>query len=462
MLMRRIFTFQFDRPFLRALFTLALPIIVQNGISASLNAIDVMMLGQMGEVPVASVGLANQVFFLLTFMLFGVSSGAAIFSAQYWGKGDLAGIRRVLGLALMLNSAAALFFMVAALALPSQVLAIYTADPAVIATGTGYLRIAGWSYLLTAVSFSFASTLRATGNVRLPMMASVLAISFKTGLSYVLIFGKLGFPAMGVEGAALATLLARVLECTVLVIAAYRSKSPAAARLHELLDIRRDFLASFLKLAMPVAVNETLWSLGISVYNLAYARIGTESIAAVNIAGTIESLAFVIFIGISDATGILIGNRIGAGEQDTAFEYARRSLTLGTLAALGVGVLILVLRGPLLTLYAVSPQALGYANRILLVMGFTLWVRISNMTLIVGILRSGGDTRFGLLLDIGTVWAIGVPLALLGAFVLHLPVYWVYLMVMSEEVIKYVWALRRFHSGRWMRDVTVLGQPAAA
>ncbi|MEM5775192.1 MAG: MATE family efflux transporter, partial [Anaerolineaceae bacterium] len=367
MLMRRIFTFQFDRPFLRALFTLALPIIVQNGISASLNAIDVMMLGQMGEVPVASVGLANQVFFLLTFMLFGVSSGAAIFSAQYWGKGDLAGIRRVLGLALMFNSAAALFFMVAALALPSQVLAIYTADPAVIATGTGYLRIAGWSYLLTAISFSFASTLRATGNVRLPMAASVLAISLKTGLSYILIFGKLGLPAMGVEGAALATLLARVLECAVLVIAAYRSKSPAAARLHELLDIRRDFLASFLKLAMPVAVNETLWSLGISVYNLAYARIGTESIAAVNIAGTIESLAFVIFIGISDATGILIGNRIGAGEQDTAFEYARRSLTLGTLAALGVGVLILVLRGPLLTLYAVSPQALGYANRILLV-----------------------------------------------------------------------------------------------
>jgi putative MATE family efflux protein len=459
--MRRIFTFQFDRVYLSALFTLALPIIVQNGISSSLNAIDVMMLGQMGEVPVAAVGLANQVFFLLTFMLFGVSSGAAIFSAQFWGKNDLPGIRRVLGLALMFNTGAALLFMLAALVLPRQVLAIYTADPAVIATGTGYLRIVGWSYLLTAVSFSFSSTLRATGNVRLPMAASVLAITFKTGLSYVLIFGKLGLPALGVQGAALATLLARALECAVLVTAAYRLKTPAGAPLRELLDVRRDFLAGFLKLAMPVAVNETLWSLGISVYNFAYARIGTESIAAVNIASTMESLAFVIFIGISDATGILIGNKIGAGEKETAFLYARRTITLSTLIALAVGGLILLLRGPLLTMYAVSDQAIGYASRILLVMGFTLWVRISNMTLIVGVLRSGGDTRFGLIVDIGTVWGVGVPLALLGVFVLHLPVYWVYLMVMSEEVIKYVWALRRFLSGRWMRDVTALGQSSA-
>ena len=456
--MRCIFTFQFDRIYLRALFTLALPIIIQNGISSSLNAIDVMMLGQMGEVPVAAVGLANQVFFLFSFMLFGVSSGAAIFSAQFWGKNDLPGIRRVLGLALLLNTGAALLFMLAALVLPRQVLAIYTADPAVIATGTGYLRIVGWSYLLTAVSFSFSSTLRATGNVRLPMAASVPAITFKTGLSYLLIFGRLGLPALGVQGAALATLLARALECAVLVTAAYRLKTPAGARLRELLDVRRDFLSGFLRLAMPVAVNETLWSLGISVYNFAYARIGTESIAAVNIASTLEGMAFVIFIGISDATGILIGNKIGAGEKDTAFLYARRTITLATLTALAVGGLILLLRGPLLTLYAVSDQALDYASRILLVMGFTLWVRVSNMTLIVGVLRSGGDTRFGLIVDIGTVWAVGVPLALLGVFVLRLPVYWVYLMVMSEEVIKYVLALRRFLSGRWMRDVTALGQ----
>ncbi|TLN22418.1 MATE family efflux transporter [bacterium] len=443
-----------------ALFSLALPIIIQNGISSSLNAIDVMMLGQMGDDPVAGVGLANQVFFLLTFMLFGISSGAGIFSAQYWGKGDLAGIRRVLGLALMMTSGAALFFMLAALVIPSGVLSIYTNDAAVIATGTGYLRIVGWSYLLTAVSFSFSATLRATGNVRLPMAASVLAISLKTGLSYVLIFGKLGAPAMGVQGAALATLLARAVECGVLLFLTYRLKTPAAARPAELLDIRRDFLAGFLKLAMPVALNETLWSLGISVYNLAYAHIGTESIAAVNIAATIEGLAFVIFIGISDATGILIGNKIGAGNRETAFDFARRSLGIATLVALAVGGLIIALRGALLQLYAISPEALDYANRILLVMGFTLWIRISNMTIIVGVLRSGGDTRFGLFVDLGTVWAIGVPLALLGVFVLHLPVYWVYLMVMTEEVIKYVFALTRFFSRRWMRDVTALGQPA--
>lgn len=459
--MRRLAFIKFDRLYLSALFTLALPIIIQNGISSSLNAIDVMMLGQMGEVPVAAVGLANQVFFLLSFMLFGISSGAGIFSAQYWGKNDLPGIRRVLGMALMMTCGAALFFMVAALVIPRTVLSIYTADAAVIATGTEYLRIIGWSYLLTAISFSFSATLRATGNVRLPMVASVTAILLKTGLSYVLIFGKFGLPAMGVQGAALATLLARAVECVLLLALTYRLKTPAAARLAEMLDIRKEFLAGFLKLALPVAVNETLWSLGISVYNLAYARIGTESIAAVNIAGTIESLAFVIFIGISDATGILIGNKIGAGQKEAAYSYGQRSLTLATLAALGVGGLILALRGPVLSLYAVSPQALEDASRILLVMGLALWVRISNMILVVGVLRSGGDTRFGLIIDTGSVWGVGVPLALLGAFVLHLPVYWVYLMVMSEEVVKYIFLLIRFFSRRWIHDVTLVGQSPA-
>ena len=461
MLMRRIVPIKFDRLYLSALFTLALPIIIQNGISSSLNAIDVMMLGQMGEIPVAAVGLANQVFFLLSFMLFGISSGAGIFSAQYWGKNDLPGIRRVLGMALMMTCGAALFFMIAALVIPRTVLSIYTADAAVIATGTEYLRIVGWSYLLTAISFSFSATLRATGNVRLPMVASVTAIILKTSLSYVLIFGKFGLPAMGVAGAALATLLARGVECVLLLALTYRLKTPAAARLAEMLDIRKEFLAGFLKLALPVAVNETLWSLGISVYNLVYARIGTESIAAINIAGTIEGLAFVFFIGISDATSILIGNKIGAGQDEAAYSYGQRSLTLATLAALVVGGLILALRGPVLSLYAVSPQALEDASRILLVMGLALWVRISNMILVVGVLRSGGDTRFGLIIDTGTVWGVGVPLALLGAFVLHLPVYWVYLMVMSEEVVKYIFLLIRFFSRRWIHDVTLVGQSPA-
>lgn len=459
--MHRKLTFKLDRVYLSALFGLAFPIIIQNGISSSLNAIDVMMLGQMGEVPVAAVGLANQVFFLLSFMIFGISSGSGVFSAQYWGKGNLPGIRRVLGLALLMNCAAAVLFMLAGLALPRAVLSIYTDDAAVIATGVDYLRIVAWSYLFTAISFSYSATLRATGNVRLPMAASVLAIGFKTGLSYALIFGKLGLPALGVQGAALATLLARILECGVLTVFAYRLKTPAAARPRELVDFQRAFLASFFKVALPVAVNETLWSLGITIYNMAYAHISTEAIAAVNIASTVENLAFVIFIGISDATAILIGNKIGSGDGETAGSYARRSLVLATTAALVVGGVILAFRGAWLSLYAVSAESLAYASRILIVLGLCLWVRVSNMTLVVGVLRSGGDTRFGLFVDTGTIWLVGVPLALLGVFVFRLPVYWVYLMVTAEEVVKYGILLARFFSRRWIHDVTLLGQTPA-
>ena len=441
---------KFDRDFYTSISRLALPIMAQSLISASMNLLDVVMLGQMGDTAVTAVGLANQLYFLLMFLLFGISSGAAVFTAQYWGRGDVPGIRRVLGICLTISLAGGVLFTGLALGFTRPVLHIYTNDPAVIELGARYLRWAGLGYLFFAVSYSYASVLRSTGQVRLPVTVSAAAILFKTGLSYLLIFGKAGLPALGVEGAAIATMIARMLECAALLIFTYRWKLPAAASLREMSDFDRHFLARYLKTALPVVFNESLWSLGITTYNAIYAHIGTESIAAVNIAGTVESLAFVIFIGISDACAILVGNKIGAGDMETAYTYARRSLTLAILGGMAVGGVILLTSGAILSLYKVSPDSLEYARRILIVQGLVLWIRVSNMTVIVGVLRSGGDTRFSLIVDAGTLWLIGVPTALLGAFVLHLPVYWVYLMVLSEEAVKLLVSLLRFRSRQWI------------
>ncbi len=449
-----------DRLFYNALFRLALPIVAQNIISASMNLVDVAMIGQLGETSVAAVGLANQAFFILILILFGISTGSAIFTAQYWGQKDVANIRRVLGICLALAAGASTVFTVISLSFPRQFLSIYTKDLAVIELGSDYLRIACASFIVTSVSFSFASILRSTEEVRLPMFVSIGAIILKTGLGYLLIFGRLGFPELGVLGGAVSTVVSRFFECAVLITLSYRRRTAAAATLKELNGFTGSLIGKYFRTVMPVAFNEFMWSLGMTTYNLVYARISTEAIAAMNIVSSIENLAFVLFLALSDATGILIGNRIGAGEEEIAFHYARRSLTLGVLGAVLMGSLIILGKDVVIHIYKISEVSLLYVNTVLIISAATLWIRVSNLLVIVGILRAGGDTRFGMFLDLSSVWAIGVPLALLGGLVFHLPVYYVYLMVMSEELVKLVIGIWRFSSRRWINNLVRPAAPA--
>jgi putative MATE family efflux protein len=443
-----------DKAYYKTLMRIALPIVAQHFITSTLNAVDVIMIGQLGETAVAAVGLANQVFFLLMLLLFGISSGAGMFTAQFWGKRDLVNIHKVLGIGLLLGMGSSLLFSLAALLFPEFILGIYSKDPAVVALGSVYLRRVAYSYLFTSITFSFASVLRSTENVKLPMFVSIVALSLNTLMNYSLIFGNFGFPEMGVEGAATATLIARSLECFTLVMLTYRLRTPVAATFKKLLSFDRVFLQRYLKVALPVVFNEMIWSLGITIYNIIYARIGTESIAAVNISVTIEGMAFVLFIGISNAAAIMIGNRIGANEEKKAYEYARRTLMIALIGSFKVGAAILISKDAILAFYQISETARMYSSMILTIAGLTLWIRAMNLTLIIGIFRSGGDTRFSLLLDAGSVWLVGVPLALIGAFVLHLPVYGVVVMVMSEEFVKMLIGFWRFASRRWINNLS--------
>ncbi len=444
-----------DRQYFSTLVKIGLPIAIQNFISASLNAFGVLLVGQLGETSVAAVGLANQIFFLLNLMLFGIISGAAIFTAQYWGSQDLAGIRKVVGLCLGLALAAGALFTVVALALPQAALGLYTTDPQVIELGSQYLAIIGLSYIATAASFTFGMHLRATGNVRLPMLVSVVALSLGTALNYVLIFGAFGLPAMGVRGAALGTCLARLLECAVLLSATYLKRLPTAVYWQDMRALTGKFTRRYLATVLPVFANESAWSFGITIYSVVYAHIGTQAIAAVNITSTIENLVTVIFMGISNASAIMIGNQIGAGQEHNAYQYARRSLILGVALGAVFGIMLILLAEPIISYYKIGPEAGENARNLLIVLGCALWVRVSNMTLIVGILRSGGDTRFSLILDVGTVWLVGIPMALLGAFVFHLPVFWVYAMVMADDLTKAIGGLYRFLSRKWINNLVV-------
>ena len=450
----RLTTFFTDREYYRQLVIFALPLGLQNLVISSLNMVGVVMIGQLGETPVAAVGLAAQIFFLLQLVLFGINSGASMFTAQLWGKQDLPNIRKVLALAIVLGLFAGLIFLGLAWLAPQLVLGIYSEDPQVVVLGSQYLRIFGWAYLFFPISFSFSMVMRSIGDVKTPMLVSIGALVFSALASYLLIFGKLGLPALGVRGAAIAALAARILECGVMLRIVYRRRPLIALHLKDLLGLDLSFVGRVFKPMLPVILNETFWSFGTTAYSVVYARISTDSIAAMNIVSTIDNMAFVFIFGLANATAIMVGNRIGAGEERKAFQYAVRSLLLGVLFGVLVGSQVLLWSPSILSLYKVPLVVIDYARRVLVILAALVWLRAANSIIVVGILRSGGDARFSFFLDGMVIWVVGVPVAFFTAFVLHLPVYWVYLAIMSEELLKWVIGMRRIFSRKWIHNLT--------
>jgi MATE family, multidrug efflux pump len=442
-----------DREFIRSMLALALPVAFQQLITASLNMIDVLMVGQLGETSVAALGLANQIFFLLILFLFGVTSGMSIFTAQYWGKGDVENIRRVLGICLAIAVFVATAFTLAATLIPQTLMSIYTEDQAVIQVGSEYLRIVGLSYIMTAVTVSYISVLRSITLVKVTVVVSVLALGLKTILAYLLIFGIGIFPELGVRGAAIGTAVGWTFQCILLLILVYALKTPLAANPLSFFRSSRPFVMKVLRTSMPAAINEVLWSVGFSSYNAVYARIGTDAIAAVNINATIEELIFVLFIGLGNACAVMIGNKIGAGEKDIAFEYGKRFLIIGVTVAVIGGFVIFSLREPVIRLYDISPAAEENLRGLMAVFALSAWLKMVNFILFIGAMRAGGDTRYAMFTELFSIWGVGVPSALIGGFVLHLPVYGVYALVLLEEAVKAIIVSRRFLSRKWINDL---------
>jgi putative MATE family efflux protein len=442
-----------DRSFLRELLIIAIPLSFQQLINASLNMIDVIMVGQLGEAAIAAMGLSNQVFFVLILILFGTTSGMAIFTAQFWGKQEIEPIRKVLGMSLLTAISFALLFALAAILMPETVLGFYTADPEVIKLGSSYLRIVGFSYIPVAIATSYIAVLRSIQLIRITVIATVSALIFKTILGYALIFGIGGLPALGVRGAAIGTASGWTLELILLLILIYTQKTPLAANPLTFFSFDLSFFGRVIKTVLPAVANEMFWSLGITTYNAIYAHIGTDSIAAINVNATIEELGFVVFMGLGSACAVIVGNRIGAGKKDEAYETVRRVTIMGVALAIGIGIIIFSLRDAVVGLYDLSPSGVNNVRWLLLMMACTLWIRMFNFSVFIGALRAGGDTRFALIMEICSIWLIGVPAAYVGAFVFHLPVYWVYLMVILEEVAKAFVSAWRFRSRKWIHDL---------
>ena len=359
----------------------------------------------------------------------------------------------MLGICLTISVSVAVLFSLAATLIPEKLMGFYTEDTDVIRLGSDYLRIVGLSYVFMAITVSYISVLRSITQVKMTVIVAIIALALKTIIAYILIFGHFGFPALGVRGAAIGTSIGWTFETVLLLTLVYMLKTPLAAKPFALFQFDRPFLFKVLKTSMPAVVNEVFWSFGITTYNAVYAHIGTDSIAAININATIEELAFVLFIGLGNACSVMVGNKIGEGGRDMAFEYSRRFTILGVASAMMGGVLVFFVRDVVVGLYQLSPAAAFNLRNIMLIYSLSIWLRVFNFMLFIGALRAGGDTRYAMFMELFSIWLIGVPSALLGGFVLHLPVYWVYAMVLLEEAVKAIVIFRRFLSRKWIHDL---------
>ncbi|EOD01177.1 MATE family efflux transporter [Caldisalinibacter kiritimatiensis] len=442
-----------DKKFYKTMLSIALPVALQNLISSSLNMVDTVMIQRLGDSHLAAVGMANQFFFLFVLLLFGINSGASIFVSQFWGKKDILNIRRVLGISLITGGALSIIFMSGALFTPRFIMGIFTEDIKVIGLGQKYLTIVGFSYIVTAISFSYGFSSRSIGQAKTPMIVSALSLATNTLLNYGLIFGNFGFPMLGIRGAAIATLISRTLEVLLLTGTIYINKGVLAGKINEMIDISKQFVIRFFKTTMPVILNEAFWSLGITMYFIAYGRIGTEAFAAVQIANTIQNMFMVVSMGLGNACAVMIGNEIGAENEEKAIQYAKKYSILAPAVGVILGLSLFLLSPFILRLFNTSPHMYQNAYRTLIVISIFMSFKMFNTVLVVGILRGGGDTKYSLFLEMGSVWGVGVPLAFIGALYWRLPIYLVVALVSIEEVVKSSIGIPRIISKKWVRNV---------
>ena len=420
---------------------------------STVNMLDTLMVGQLGSVEIAAVGLGNQIYVLLNMVLFGVSSGGAIFVAQFWGKKDKLGIWKMEGVMFTFSLIISFLFMMASVFAPKFLIGLYSTDPRVIEIGAKYLKIVAFSFPFFGMSFAFSMALRSTEHVKLPMVATMISLVLNAILNYLLIFGIGFFPKLDVVGAGIATCVSRIVECSILFFVAYGKKYEVAASLKKLLSFSSFEVRTFIKIALPVMINEALWGLGTSMHSLIMGRSSTEALSAFNITNTISQLTWVFFIGVGNAAGIIIGKKIGEKQEVEAKKYANRISWFMPVMAVFIGLLLLPISKLLPFMFKVEANILDQAKMMLMIMMCFYPLNAFNMCWVVGICRAGGDTIFAAIIDVCFMWIIAIPLAACVAYFTNVEPYIIYICLLSEQEFKFIAGFYRIKSGKWLNNV---------
>ena len=433
---------------------LIIPMALQNLINVGVQAADVFMLGRVGEKVLSGASLAGQIQFIMTLILFGTTSGATVLTAQYWGKKDTRTIEKILGMGMLIGIGGALAFALAAELIPETLLRIYTNDPEVIAEGAKYLRIVALSYVIMAATQVYLYIMRSIERFVIATVVYGASLIVNIIVNAVLIFGLMGFPKMGIEGAAIGTLISRILGLMIVIWYAKFRNKVVRFHLSDMWNIDKVLLKDFLFYATPVILNELVWGMGSSANTAVIGHLGSAAVAANSVVQVVRELSTVVVFGVSNATAIYLGKTIGERQYELAKAYGRRFAVLSVITGFIATGIILVSAPAVSRFMTLSPEAKSYLMFMFFVMSYFALCQAINTTLVVGVFRSGGDTRFGLRLDATTMWCCSILLGAIAAFVFRASVPVVYVLLMSDEVIKVPITVKRFLGYKWIKNVT--------
>lgn len=440
-------------PFYGQIFRLALPVVLQNLLSAAVSSADVVMLNSVSQSAISAVSLASQYTSIFFMILYGLGTGVTMLSAQYWGKKDIHAIELIQGIALRFSIGIAIVWAGCTLTIPRQMMTLFTNDAELIELGVSYLRIVGFSYLFWAFSEVYLSTLRSVERVSVSTALSALALTLNVGLNAVFIFGLFGAPKLGVAGVALATSISRFIQLVCCFVVSHVSRD-VKIRLSYIFKRNRVLFRDFVRLSLLALANDLAWSLAFSMYSAILGHLDSDIVAANSIVSVVRNFATVFCYGFATVSTIWVGRQIGEGDMAGAKRDASRLTWLSIFAGIFGGVLVLAV-SPFVIKYAtLSERAVYYIKYMLLINSYYVVGTALNTTLIAGVFRAGGDSRFGLICDAVDMWVYAIPLGLISAFLLKLPPLAVYFLLCTDEFVKWPWVIRHYHSYKWLHNIT--------
>ena len=439
-----------DKGFYKTVWLLALPVVLQNMITIGVNMLDTIMLGAYGEIQLSGASLANEFISLYQILCLGIGGGAAVLTSQYWGAGDVKAVRRVIVLMLRISLTLGALFMFATLVIPDTIMRIYADEQPVIDAGVTYFRISAPTFLLMGLIVPATVVLRSVRQVKLPLVASIISFGANLVLNYVLIFGKLGFPEMQIAGAALATVLARVIEAGIIVVYLFKVDEKVGLKLRDMLMKCGDMIRPYFKYSVPVIVSDFLLGLGNTMVSVVIGHMGSSFVSANAIIAQMTRLSTVANQGISNAGGVMTGNTLGEGDTDKAYRQGVTFLMLSLLMGIFAAVIILVVCPPVIGAYNITQETRDIAFQLMYSMAIMVVFQATQSMLTKGVLRNGGDTRFLMVADIAFMWLASIPLGYLAGYVWHMSPFWIYALLKIDYIIKTVWCTIRLKNKTWM------------
>ena len=444
-----------NKRFWKKVLIIGFPVSIQNLINTTVNMVDTFMIGSLGDDYVSAVGLASKVFFVMNLLIFGIVSGSSVLLSQYYGKRDDENLNKTFGFMMLLSLLGSLLFFIFAMAIPDSLMRIFTTSDTLIEIGAPYLRIVSISYIFTAFSMAASAMLRCINKTKAPMLFSSISVLVNVLFNYLFIFGKLGITPMEANGAAVGTIIARVVEFISILLYLLFAKRDVKLNIKEMINIDKETIKKNFRFALPVIINELGWGLGTTLYSVVYGHMSNDVVAAMTIATALEDLVWALLIGVSTACSVIVGNQLGANDLKGAEVTAKKLLIFGLILSALLGGIMLAIIEPYIMLYNASDVVMTYIRRVCIAYAILMPARTFNLIMIVGILRSGGDTLFCMIMELSCLWGVGLLSGTIGAFVFNLDVLFVYLLFESEQIIKIIIGFFRYKQKKWVRNIAI-------